>query len=114
MYKKRIFSHKKKYNMISLIKSGIVCLVSIFYLKYDSLAKLDVIETTYLFKPINAKISTERNYCVVVHMFINKTKCNRKICITYSKQLVQTCISTEKKVCLVHFFLYCYMLRKDE
>ena len=91
--------------MISLIKSGIVCLVSIFYLKYDSLAKLDVIETTYLFKPINAKISTERKQCVVAHMFINKTKCNRKICITYSKQLVQTCISTEKKVCLVHFYM---------
>ena len=90
--------------MINLIKSGIVCLVSMFLSEIGFIRKTRC-NRNYLFKPISANISTERKQYVVVHMFINKTKCNRKICSTYSKQLVQTCISTEKKVCLVHFYM---------
>ena len=46
MYKKRIFSQKNA-NMISLIKSGIVCLVSMFLSEVGFISKTRLIETTY-------------------------------------------------------------------
>ena len=66
--------------MINLIKSGIVCLVSMFLSEIEFIRKTRC-NRNYLFKPISANISTERKQYVVVHMFINKTKCNRKYAV---------------------------------
>ena len=97
--------------MINLNKSGIVCLVSMFYLKQDSLEKPDVIETTYSNQLVQTSQQKESS---MLQYICSLTKPNVIENMQYLFKTISTNLHFNREESMSGAFLYGFMLRIGE